>query len=88
MSSSRRRLHDHFHLRYAMPAGVEHTPRGDAELSSYKGEPRWEIEGGFTDLPADWDSRSDEQRQQYWQALGVAWGMPPEGIVKDVRLAG
>jgi hypothetical protein len=83
-----RRKYDHFHLRYAMPPGVEHTPRPDAEPLTHDGEPRWEIEGGFTDLPSEWETCTEAQKNQYWHDLGVAWGMPAEGIVKAVRLAG
>lgn len=71
------RLHDHFHLIYLLP-GQPDEP--DA--------PTGELEGGWTGYPDDWGKRTPEQQRSYWEALGVAWGMPEGATIKKVWLAG
>jgi hypothetical protein len=82
------RNYDHFHLTYKLPEGVRAEHRPAADLHDRKGEPRWTIEGGWRDFPAGWDKRTEDEQAQFWHQLGVAWGMPEEGIVTAVRLAG
>lgn len=67
-----RARYDHFHLFYVLPGSDE----------------RHEIEGGWTCFPDDWEQRSESEQWQWWHQLGVSWGMPTEGIVKKVNLAG